>query len=73
MTLADVSPPMRCRILQSAATDADLQTRLYALGLFPAVVIDVLRRAPLGDPIQVKVGHALLSVRKRDASLIEVE
>lgn len=51
----------------------DLESRLYALGLYPGVVVDVLRAAPFGDPLQLKVGHTLLSIRKQEAKLVMVE
>jgi len=50
-----------------------LQSRLYALGLYPGVRVDVLRYAPAGDPMQVRVGGTLLSIRKAEANLISVE
>ncbi len=73
MTLAELYPPSRCRIVNAAASDPDLQTRLYALGLFPGVELEVLHQAPLGDPMQIRLGTALLSVRRRDAEFIEIE
>ena len=73
MTLADVPPSSSCRVVQAAPEAADLQSRLYALGIFPGVTVSVLRVAPLGDPIQVKVGTSLLSIRHQDAALVEVE
>ena len=34
---------------------------------------DVLRRAPFGDPLQVKVGSSLMSIRRKEALLVRVE
>ncbi len=73
MTLAELYPPSRCRIVNAAGSDPDLQTRLYALGLFPGVELEVLHQAPLGDPMQIRLGTSLLSVRRHDAALIDVE
>lgn len=73
MTLADVAPTGRCRIIGAAIDHSDFQSRLYALGLYPGVWVDVLHIAPFGDPLQVKVGHTLLSIRKSEASLVKVE
>ena len=56
MTLADVAPTGRCRIIGAAIDHRDFQSRLYALGLYPGVWVDVL-----------------LSIRKREASLVMVE
>lgn len=73
MTLADFAPPGTCRVLAAAENAGEMQSRLYALGIFPGVEVEVIRYAPLGDPIQVKVGNALLSVRRTEALLIEVQ
>jgi len=73
MTLAEMKQTSRCRVLTAADGSGEIQSRLYALGLYPGVVVDVLRFAPAGDPIQVRVGSALLSIRKQEARLISVE
>ncbi len=73
MTLADVEAPGKCRIIDAAVDYPEVGSRFCALGLYPGVVVQVLRFAPLGDPIQIKVGHSLLSVRKRDAGRVQVE
>ncbi|MDA0978010.1 MAG: FeoA family protein [Proteobacteria bacterium] len=73
MTLADILPRRRCRILGAAENHRDFQSRLYALGLYPGAEVVVLHVAPLGDPMQVKVGQTLISIRNQEASLVEVE
>lgn len=73
MTLADIETSGRCRIVGASDEHRELQSRLYALGLYPGAVVDVLRRAPFGDPLQLKVGQSLLSIRIREAMLVNVE
>lgn len=73
MTLADMKAQARCRVTSAAANNRELQSRLYALGLYPGVEVNVLRFAPAGDPIQIRIGATLLSIRKREASLVGVE
>jgi ferrous iron transport protein A len=73
MTLAELSAQMSCRVIEAAITNGEMQSRLYALGLYPGVKIDVLRFAPAGDPMQIRVGSTLLSIRKTEAMLISVE
>ena len=73
MTLAEVAPKGRCRIVGAAEEHREFQSRLYALGLYPGVTVDVMHVAPFGDPLQVKVGHTLLSLRKKEAELLTVE
>jgi ferrous iron transport protein A len=73
MNLAEIAPKSRCRIVQAASDHPDLQSRLYALGLYPGAEVDVLRYAPAGDPMQVRSGGTLLSIRKQEALLVAVE
>ncbi|MAS96741.1 MAG: ferrous iron transport protein A [Verrucomicrobiales bacterium] len=46
--------------------------RFAELGLLPGREIQVLRKAPLGDPLEIQVGETLLSIRKREAESIVV-
>jgi len=73
MTLAELNSQERCRIIAAGAQDSEIQSRLYALGLYPGIEVEVLRLAPAGDPIQVRAGSMLLSIRKSEASVIEIE
>jgi ferrous iron transport protein A len=73
MTLAEIGPKGRCRIIGAAEDNREFQSRLYALGLYPGVTVDVVHVSPFGDPLQVKVGHTLLSIRKTEAALLKVE
>ena len=50
-----------------------VRQRLLDLGFVPESEIDIVRRAPLGDPIQCKVANYNVTLRKSEASLIEVE
>lgn len=63
----------RCLVVEIASTPAELRSRLYALGIIPGSVLEILRFAPLGDPMQVKVGGSFISIRKAEANIITVE
>ena len=74
MNLTEMAVASQCRILTAAVNNSELQSRLYALGLYPGVSVDILRYAPTGDPIQLRVGGTtLLSIRKQEAELVSVE
>lgn len=45
---------------------------LLALGLTPGVSITLTRRAPLGDPIEIKVRGTSISLRKKEAEIINL-
>ncbi len=47
--------------------------RLAEMGLVPGETITVLREAPFGDPIEIRVMHTHLCLRRRDASAVLVE
>jgi ferrous iron transport protein A len=47
--------------------------RLRELGLLPGAPIRLVRRAPLGCPIEFEVGGARLALRARDAAQIFVQ
>lgn len=60
-------------VLAIDANQAGISERLYALGIFPGTLLQVLRKAPLGDPLQVKAGHTLISIRRQEAEAVSVE
>ncbi|RLE66564.1 MAG: hypothetical protein DRJ38_01335 [Thermoprotei archaeon] len=47
--------------------------RIMDMGLTPGTRIKVVRKAPLGDPIEFEVRGYNLSLRKNEAELILVE
>lgn len=47
--------------------------RLLTMGLLPNTVVELLRVAPLGDPIELMVRQSRLILRKNEASSILVE
>jgi ferrous iron transport protein A len=46
--------------------------RLMELGLVPGTDVQLIRRAPLGDPLEVSVRGVRLSVRRSEARHINV-
>jgi ferrous iron transport protein A len=53
--------------------DQVYRKRLIALGLLPGTVFSVLRIAPLGDPIEILVRGIALSLRKKEANILQIE
>lgn len=47
--------------------------KLLSMGLTPGVILELVRIAPLGDPIQVLVRGFVLSLRKSEASVLHLE
>lgn len=53
-------------------TDLEMSVKLMEMGCLPGEMIRVERVAPLGDPIAISVSGYQLSLRKREASTIEL-
>jgi ferrous iron transport protein A len=72
-TLSSAKSGDRCVVLEIASDPPEMKSRLYALGIIPGSAIELLRFAPLGDPMQVKVGGSFVSIRKSEAKIITVD
>lgn len=53
--------------------DPVLIQRLYEFGLLEGEVVEYLGHAPLGDPIEIRLGNTRLSLRKSEAAGIVVQ
>jgi ferrous iron transport protein A len=71
--LSQASTGDACLVLSIMPEPAELRSRLYTLGIIPGSLITVLRFAPLGDPMQLRVGGSFISIRKAEADVIAVE
>lgn len=71
-TLADLAAGDRGRVTRVGG-DADAARRLMEMGLMRGTAIEVIRRAPLGDPLEVRVRGFMLTLRRTEAEHIEVE
>lgn len=71
MTLAELTAGDRGRVEQLNGDPAVVQ-RLYELGLLEGEEFEFLGFAPLGDPIELRVGNTRLSLRLADAAGVVV-
>jgi ferrous iron transport protein A len=72
MLLSEIKPG---QIVQIAGIggQSSFRRRLMELGLVPGTRVELVRVAPLGDPVELLVRGASLSIRKAEAGVIEVE
>ncbi|MGE3318118.1 MAG: ferrous iron transport protein A [Candidatus Berkiella sp.] len=73
LTLNSLPIGQPVRVIRFLQQSAGFRHKLLAMGLTPGVIITVIRVAPLGDPIQVKLRGYTLSLRKKECQQIEVE
>ena len=71
MTLNDLKSGEK-GVITFISLDEKTTQRLTDMGVTSGVEVKVLRRAPLGDPIEVTVRGYELSLRKADAEMIEL-
>jgi len=71
-SLDQLEPGQRGVILRLDG-DTGAVRRLMELGLVPGTRVEVLRRAPLGDPIELRLRQIHHSLRRSEAAFIHVE
>lgn len=70
-SLAELVPGQTAEIV---AVDGDpaLVQRLYELGLLEGETVEFVATAPLGDPVEIRIGNSRLTLRKSDAVGVSV-
>lgn len=69
--LADLKTGQKARITKFASEEVFL--KLMEMGCLPGEHIEILKKAPLNDPISISVAGYTLSLRVEEAKYIEVE
>ena len=72
MTLDLLQPGERARVLEIRGDD-EAADRLMEMGLVEETEIEVVRFAPMGDPMEIAVRGYHLTLRKVEAKNVEVE
>lgn len=68
--LSAVRPGQRAVI--DGFSDFEISLKLMEMGCVPGEPIEVIRLAPLGDPMAISVSGYMLSLRKDEASAVLV-
>ena len=77
--MAVASHPLTALPVGAAATVAEINVppehrgRLLEMGLLVGTPVELVRFAPLGDPVEIKVRGYHLTLRKHEADLILVQ
>ncbi len=72
MSLRALAKGQRARIVTVSAS-AELGRRIRDMGLVPGAEIQVVGRAPLKDPVALRLAGFTLSLRNNEADFIAVE
>ncbi len=70
--LKDMSVGSKARVSGYAKTNPVYRKKLLTMGLTPGVELEVIRYAPLGDPIEIAVRGFALALRKHEADALQL-
>ncbi|MCG6366443.1 FeoA family protein [Vibrio fluvialis] len=73
MKLSDLNAGESGLILALNGLSTDIRKKLMVMGLLPNTQVTLIRRAPMGDPLQVEVRGVSIAVRESIAAAIDVE
>jgi Fe2+ transport system protein FeoA len=71
MTLKDLSIGAKATVTAVTGNNAATR-RLMEMGVVPGVTVKMIKAAPFGDPIEIRVRGYSLAMRKSEAASIEV-
>lgn len=72
ISIRDLKVGEKAQIQGYDSGDKRYRHKLLSMGLTPGAVVELLRIAPLGDPIQINVRGFVLSLRKSEASVLRL-
>lgn len=72
MTLADLKRG-ESRTVISVSGEGAISRRLMEMGVVPGVSVSMIKSAPFGDPLEIRVRGYSLALRRSEAQTIEVD
>ncbi|MFT5583596.1 MAG: ferrous iron transport protein A [Cognaticolwellia sp.] len=59
--------------ISSVGGERSFRRRLLELGLLPGTVVEIIRVAPLGDPMEISLRGSRLSIRREEAAQVRIK
>lgn len=72
MLTLDQLRPGESAVVEAVGGEPAVAQRLLELGLLEGEPVELLTRAPLGDPLEIRLGPTRLSLRRREAACVTV-
>lgn len=73
MNLAQLESGKKAVVTDMSLLSTDTRKKLMVMGMLPHTEIVILRKAPMGDPLQISVRGTSLAIRKNLAEQITVK
>jgi len=70
--IMDLSPGDKAVLLGYAESEGKYRRKLLSMGLTRGTEFRLVKTAPLGDPVEIEVRGFRLSLRKREAEIMEL-
>ncbi|MCD8516076.1 MAG: ferrous iron transport protein A [Burkholderiaceae bacterium] len=72
-TLGELKIGDCAKVTGFSQTGSSYRRKLLAMGLTPLTTLEVIRMAPMGDPVEVRVRGCSISLRRAEANMVNVE
>ena len=69
---SNLEPGDKGNVVGFTEGSASYRSKLLAMGLVPGVPFHVVRKAPLGDPVEIRVNGFHLCLRQKEAEMLRV-
>ncbi len=73
MKLSELQQGKAATIVELSELSPDVRKKLMVMGMLPKTEVTLIRRAPMGDPLQVEVRGVSIAIRENIAAAIEVQ
>ena len=60
-------------IIKIVGGEGKIRRRLFDMGVTPGAEVELIKKAPLGDPLEVKIRGYSLTLRKDEANFVGME
>ena len=73
MSIADLLPNDTAVVIGFEKSNKNYRKKLLTMGIIPGTKFEVIRFAPMGDPIEINLRGFSLTLRKDEASIILIK
>ena len=73
MKLSELKQGQSATVVAIEGLSGEVRKKLMVMGILPNTSVRLVRRAPMGDPLQIEARGVSLALREKIAEAIEVE
>lgn len=73
MLLSEINVGQSAQIVDMHGMQSSMRKKLLNMGFLPKAKIEMLRLAPMGDPVMIRCANSSIALRKAIVSKISVE